>query len=112
MSLALSKLTASFSCHQLASSAPQLPCSTLKATPKRLVATKHSVDDADGSFNGTVDLYGAHTPTPLYDDDFQADDYARPKRNSSAVNAAVYEVRMCANCVAHTGAPPPWSSMW
>jgi hypothetical protein len=88
--MSYARLAASFSCSHLASSAPQ--CLPFKPTPRRAVATKQSRDDVDTPFstNGTSDSNNRGS-TPFYDD-FHPDDLARPKRNSSAVNAAVYEV--------------------
>lgn len=106
--MSLARATCSFSCHQLASSAPQLS-SAFPTAPRRVVATRHSKEDIRISYNtnnGTVDLYNTGGAAPLYDD-FHPDDYARPKRNSSAVNAAVYEVRASADFDVHTCAQAP-----
>lgn len=106
--MSLARVACSFSCHQLASSAPQLS-HALRTAPKRLVATRHSREELEISYNstnGTLDLYGTSGSTPSYDG-FQPDDYGRPKRNSSAVNAAVYEVRASADFDVHTCAQAP-----
>jgi hypothetical protein len=91
--MSVARVSASFSCHQLASSAAYLRPAVSRQ--KRLVSTRDSPGFTQSSNNSILDAYSVSGAASPQLDDYPSDDNTRPKRgrNIAAVTAAVYEVR-------------------